>query len=63
MCIRDSDSTARYRYHAQGWDVRKHDQQELETRFAITTRFDGRALIRAGHNTLHPFLAVTLGHT
>ncbi len=61
--VQVTDSTARYRYHAQGWGVRKHDEQELETRYAITTRFDGRALIRAGHNTLHPFLAVTLGHT
>lgn len=59
--VQDTDATARYYHHAQGWTVHRRSGEKSESRYAVTTRTDGYAHVIAGLNPgSTPYLQVTV---
>ena len=57
--VQDTDATARYFYHAEGWPVHSREGNSSDRRFCVTTRSDGYVDIKIGRNGDKPFLSVT----
>lgn len=57
--VQDTDATARYSFHAQGWLIHSRGERESDRRFCVTTRSDGLIDVDIGRNSEKPYLAVT----
>jgi beta-lactamase superfamily II metal-dependent hydrolase len=58
--VKDTDATANYSYHAEGWDIVSRNTNKTINRNCITTRSDGHVDMQIGKSGEGAYLAVQI---